>query len=63
MFDAVTPLIHWVETGVPPERLVASRLENKRVARTRALCSYPQVARYAGHGSIDDAGSFVCQRP
>jgi len=24
------------------------------------LCPYPQVARYTGHGSIDDAASFAC---
>jgi len=30
------------------------------VARTRPLCPYPQVARYKGTGSTDEAGSFTC---
>lgn len=29
-------------------------------ARTRPLCPYPEVARYDGSGSIDDAENFVC---
>ena len=28
--------------------------------RTRPLCAYPEHARYKGHGSIEDAASFVC---
>ena len=31
--------------------------------RTRPLCPYPQVARYAGSGSIDDAANFVAAKP
>jgi hypothetical protein len=33
------------------------------VERTRPLCPYPQVARYKGTGSIDDAASFSCVAP
>ena len=29
-------------------------------AGTRPLCPYPQVAKYKGTGSIDDAANFVC---
>jgi hypothetical protein len=29
--------------------------------RTRPLCPYPQVARYNGSGSLEDAASFSCQ--
>jgi feruloyl esterase len=27
---------------------------------TRPLCPYPQVAKYRGTGSTDDAANFVC---
>ena len=31
--------------------------------RTRPLCAYPQVARYSGAGSTDDAANFSCVAP
>jgi len=33
---------------------------NGRVELTRPLCPYPQVARYKGTGSTDEAANFVC---
>jgi feruloyl esterase len=60
-FDAVTALEQWVEQGTAPDRIVASRLVNGRVDRTRPLCPYPQVARYSGTRSIDDAANFTCR--
>ena len=30
---------------------------------TRPLCPYPQVAKYTGTGSTDDAQNFVCAAP
>jgi feruloyl esterase len=30
------------------------------VVRTRPLCAYPQVAKWNGTGSTDDAANFVC---
>jgi feruloyl esterase len=30
------------------------------VLMTRPLCPYPQVARYKGSGSTDEAQSFTC---
>ena len=59
VFDTVTAIENWVEKGVAPAHLVASHLTNGVVDRTR-LCPYPDVARYTGTGSIDDAGNFVC---
>jgi feruloyl esterase len=37
-----------------PSRSVSSALD-----RTRPVYPYPQVSRYAGHGSIDEAANFV----
>ena len=62
-FDLVTPLVNWVEGGVAPDRIGASRVEAGNVVRTRPLCPYPQVARHTGSGSIDEASSFVCVNP
>ncbi len=62
-FDALTPLVNWVENGRAPERIQAARVEQGRAVRTRPLCPYPQVARYAGRGSVDEAQSFACAAP
>jgi feruloyl esterase len=62
-FDKVKALEDWVERGTAPARLEASHRANGRVDRTRPLCAYPQVARYSGTGSIDDAANFVCKMP
>jgi feruloyl esterase len=62
-FDAFTPLVEWVEKGTVPQALAASRLVDGKVVRTRPLCPYPQVARYKGAGSIDDAANFACGLP
>jgi len=59
-FDAVTALERWVEDGIPPDQIVASKVVDGDVTRSRPLCAYPQVARYTGSGSIDDAASFAC---
>ena len=59
-YDAVTAVIDWVETGTAPDSLLARKIVGGEVVRSRPLCPYPQVAHYAGDGSIDDAASFVC---
>ena len=61
VFDKVGPLDHWVEQGKAPDTIVASHRTDNMVDRTRPLCPYPQVARYKGTGSIDDAANFECR--
>jgi feruloyl esterase len=61
--DAVTAVIDWVEKGQAPDHLIATKVTNGQPVRTRPLCPYPQVARYKGQGSIDDAASFSCVVP
>ena len=63
VFDKVGALEQWVEQGKAPEQLIASHSTDGKVDRTRPLCPYPQVARYKGTGSIDDAANFVCRVP
>src|SRR5258706_10807029 len=61
--DAVTAVIDWVEKGAAPDKIVAKKLANGAVTRSRPLCPYPQVARYKGQGSTDDAANFECRAP
>ena len=61
--DPVTAIERWVEEGVAPDQLVASKVVDGEVTRSRPLCVYPQVARYTGSGSIDDAANFACVDP
>jgi feruloyl esterase len=63
VFDKVGALEQWVEQGKAPEKLIASHSTDGKVDRTRPLCRYPQVAKYKGTGSIDDAANFACQAP
>ncbi|MBZ5579074.1 MAG: tannase/feruloyl esterase family alpha/beta hydrolase [Acidobacteriia bacterium] len=58
----------WVEKGTKPDKIIATKYKSDTdpssgVARTRPLCPYPQVARYGGSGSTDDAASFACVAP
>jgi feruloyl esterase len=62
-FEALTALEQWVEKGIAPDQLIATHSTAGKVDRTRPLCPYPQVARYKGTGSIDEAASFVCAAP
>ncbi len=61
-FDAMTALIDWVEKGKAPDSMRAARVVDNREVRSRPLCAYPQVARYSGRGSIDEARVLVVLR-
>ena len=58
-------IVDWVEKSAAPARIEASARQGTMYfpGRTRPLCAYPQVAKYRGTGSIDDAGSFACAAP
>jgi feruloyl esterase len=59
--DFVGALDRWRDAGVAPARIDASKVTDGRVEMTRPLCPHPQVARYTGSGSTNDASNFVCQ--
>jgi feruloyl esterase len=65
-FDAISVLEEWVEKGKAPDRVIAVHFPAAAVSgkpdRTRPLCPYPQVAKYNGSGSTDDASNFVCTK-
>ena len=50
-----------------PEQVIATKRQGANpqnpASRTRPLCPYPQVARYKGTGSIDEAANFACVTP
>jgi feruloyl esterase len=60
--DFLTALERWRENGTAPAQIVASRNPGRSnlPPMTRPLCPYPQVAKYRGTGSTDDAANFVC---
>ncbi len=66
VFDPLTPLIEWVQFGVPPASIVAAHFVDndptKPVDRTMPLCPYPQTAKYVG-GAVTQAASWVCANP
>lgn len=57
-------LEQWVEKGVAPETLTATKFVNDEqsngVKMTRPLCPYPQTPKYKGSGDTNDARNFVC---
>jgi feruloyl esterase len=65
--DVVSAVARWVEKGMAPDKIIATKyVDNnpaKGVALQRPLCAYPQVARYKGSGDMNDAASFACAKP
>jgi pimeloyl-ACP methyl ester carboxylesterase len=73
-FDALSPLVAWVEKGIAPSSITATARGAGNAGganaelpkgwgptRTRPLCPYPQIATYKGSGSLEEAPSFSCQ--
>ena len=49
----------WVEQSIAPESIIAAKPDG---SRTRPLCPWPQIAKYKGSGSTDDAANFTCAK-
>jgi feruloyl esterase len=75
-FDQMAAITAWVERGEAPDKVIVGYQKNPPLApaggfggnqgpndRFRPVCPYPQVSRYTGHGSIDEAESFHCVKP
>jgi feruloyl esterase len=59
----VSALTQWVERGVSPEVIVATRYDERgSITRQRPICAYPQVAAFRG-GDVNSAASFSCATP
>jgi feruloyl esterase len=59
-FDKVKVIEQWVEQGKTPTQIIASHMTSGQVDKTRPLCPYPQIAKYKGTGSTNEAVNFVC---
>jgi feruloyl esterase len=59
-FDSVTPVFQWVEQGIAPDQLIASKIVNGVTTFTRPLCPYPALPRYRDVGDPTQASSFEC---
>ena len=62
-FDALTPLVNWVEKDVAPDTIIATKFVNDTppaVEMTRPLCVFPKVAKYIGSGGTNLAQNFTC---
>ena len=62
-FDALSAIENWVENGIAPGSMRASKIQNGEVTRSRPLCVYPEVATYTGIGDTDEAENFYCSAP
>lgn len=60
--DLLSALESWVLRGRAPQRVIATRVENGAVVRTRPLCAWPAHAVWTGRGSTDLAGNFTCYK-
>ena len=61
-FDPLTALEKWVEDGVAPDSMLATKTDKDgKVLWTRPLCAFPRKATYSGTGDIKDAGSYRCE--
>ena len=61
--DPPGAVVNWVERHQAPDELLGTRRAAAgNVVMSRPMCVFPLVARYRGHGSVDDASSFVCGR-
>jgi feruloyl esterase len=69
-FDALTAMENWVEKGIAPDALMATRYPtsgpfgqkdvNGPPGRTMPLCKYPEMARYSGKGDVNDGANWTC---
>lgn len=61
-WDKLAPLVDWVENGVAPETLTATRSESGTVVDERPLCTFPRQARYTGPaGGEDEPENWVAE--
>jgi feruloyl esterase len=61
--DVLVALEQWVERGVAPDYLIASKVDHTgAVTQTRLICPEPNTARYLASGCTLNADSWSCAR-
>ncbi|KAI1160242.1 Tannase/feruloyl esterase [Nemania serpens] len=63
--DVLLALMDWVEKNVTVDQVVATTWNkptnvSSGVLKQRPLCPYPQMAKWDGHGDLNDARSWSC---
>jgi hypothetical protein len=57
-------LANWVENGVAPSQIIATKyiddVPARGIASQRPLCQYPNHPAYSGSGNVNDPASFQC---
>jgi hypothetical protein len=55
-------VVNWVEHGQAPASIFGTITNpaTGAVTASRAVCRYPDCARYTGHGDPSSASSYVC---
>ena len=56
----VSAVIKWVEQGVAPEQIIATRFSGSTLTLSRPVCPYPAQAVYNGSGDVNVASNFTC---
>lgn len=64
--DIVSAIQAWVEKGVAPDKLIATKYQDatapaRGIAMQRPICPYPSEAVYKGTGDTNNASNFACQ--
>ena len=63
--DVMLAMIQWVENGMAPQEIVATKWKNDTVdeglVMQRPLCAYPLRAVYSGSGDTNKAESWSCK--
>ena len=62
-WDALDVIEKWRETGVAPDKIIATHRVGGEVDRTHPACPYPKAAIYDGKGDPLEAASFSCGNP
>jgi feruloyl esterase len=62
--NIVSALDAWVEKGIPPQTIVATKYVGDTATqpplRTYPLCRYPYEGRWTGRGNVNDAQNYRC---
>jgi Tannase and feruloyl esterase len=65
--DLVSALEQWVEGGVAPAQITATKYVKddpaQGIAMQRPICAYPEEPHYKGSGSTADTSNFMCVKP